>query len=82
MVVMFLWCVQEVAGLNRRTSQVRTLIYPQLAGSSSTLSQSQYTHVHSCDSVLLYTGIYDLARCLSPISSRAVLSTDHDGTPF
>ena len=40
---LFLWCVQEVAGLKEEDlpSDPSTA-----AGSSSTLSESQYTHVH------------------------------------
>ena len=43
MVVMFLWCVQEVAGLKEEDLPSDL---PTAAGSSSTLSESQYTHVH------------------------------------
>ena len=53
---MFLWCVQEVAGLKEQDLPSDP---PTAAGSSSTLSESHmYT---SCDSgILLYTGIDDL----------------------
>ena len=43
MVVMFLWCVQEVAGLKEEDLPSDP---PTAAGSSSTLSELQYTHVH------------------------------------
>ena len=60
MVVMFLWCVQEVAGLKEDDLSSEDLP-PTAAGSSSTLSESQYTHVHKLWTVvLLYTGIDDL----------------------
>ena len=46
MVVMFLWCVQEVAGLKEEDLSSEDIDPPTGAGSSSTLSESQYTHVH------------------------------------
>ena len=46
MVVMFLWCVQEVAGLKEEDLPSEDTDPPTAAGSSSTLSESQYTHVH------------------------------------
>ena len=46
MVVMFLWCVQEVAGLKEEDLSSENIDLPTAAGSSSTLSESQYTHVH------------------------------------
>ena len=46
MVVMFLWCVQEVAGLKEEGLLSVDIDPPTAAGSSSTLSESQYTHVH------------------------------------
>ena len=46
MVVMFLWCVQEVAGLKEEDLSSENTDLPTAAGSSSTLSESQYTHVH------------------------------------
>ena len=46
MVVMFLWCVQEVAGLKEEDLPSENTDLPTAAGSSSTLSESQYTHVH------------------------------------
>ena len=57
MVVMFLWCVQKVAGLKEQDLPSDP---PTAAGSSSTLSESHmYT---SCDSgTPIYTGIADLA---------------------
>ena len=48
MVVMFLWCVQEVAGLKEQDLPSDP---PTAAGSSSTLSESHmYT---SCDSIVI-----------------------------
>ena len=58
MVVLFLWCVQKVAGLKEEDLPSENTDPPTVAGSSSTLSESQYTHVHKM--VLLYTGIDDL----------------------
>ena len=46
MVVMFLWCVQEVAGLKEEDLSGADIDPPTAADSSSTLSESQYTHVH------------------------------------
>ena len=46
MVVMFLWCVQEVAGLKEADLTSEDIDPHTAAGSSSTLSESQYTHVH------------------------------------
>ena len=46
MVVMFLWCVQEVARLKEEDLPIVDIDPPTAAGSSSTLSESQYTHVH------------------------------------
>ena len=46
MVVMFLWCVQEVAGLKEEDLPSEDIDPPTAAGSSSTFSESQYTHVH------------------------------------
>ena len=46
MVVMFLWCVQEVAGLKEEDLSSEDIDLPTATGSSSTLSESQYTHVH------------------------------------
>ena len=46
MVVMFLWCVQEVAGLKEKDLPIEDTDPPTAAGSSNTLSESQYTHVH------------------------------------
>ena len=46
MVVMFLWCVQEVAGLQEEDLPSVDIDPSTAAGSSSTLSESQYTHVH------------------------------------
>ena len=46
MVVTFLWCVQEVAGLKEEDLSSENTDLPTAAGSSSTLSKSQYTHVH------------------------------------
>ena len=43
MVVMFLWCVQEVAGLKEEDLPSEDIDPPTAAG---TLSESQYTHVH------------------------------------
>ena len=47
MIVMCLWCVQEVAGLLKEDLPSDP---PTAAGSSSTLSESQYT---SCDSIFI-----------------------------
>ena len=61
MVVMFLWCVQEVAGLKEEDlPSDEDTDPPTAAGSSSTLSESQYTHTQVVTVVLLYTGIDDL----------------------
>ena len=62
MVVMFLWCVQEVAGLKEEDLPSEGIDPPTAAGSSSTLSESQYTHACTqvMTAVLLYTGIADL----------------------
>ena len=43
MVVMFLWCVQEVAGLKEEDLVISD---NDIAAPSSTLSESQYTLVH------------------------------------
>ena len=44
---MFLWCVQEVAGLKEEDlPSDEDTDPPTAAGSSSTLSESQYTHAH------------------------------------
>ena len=51
MVVMFIWYVQEVAGLKEEDLPIENIDPPTAAGGSSTLSESQYTHVHTiCDS--------------------------------
>ena len=63
MVVMFLWCVQEVAGLKEEDLPSEDIDPPTAAGSSSTSvshSTSQYMYT-SCDSgTPLTTGIDDL----------------------
>ena len=43
---MFLWPVQEVAELKEEDLLTEDIDPPTAAGSSSTLSESQYTHVH------------------------------------
>ena len=62
MVVTFLWCVQEVAGLKEEDLPSENTDPPTAAGSSSTLSESQYTHVHKlCQ---WYSSIQVLLTCL------------------
>ena len=46
MVVMFLWCVQEVAELKKEDLPSDTAATAATGDPCSTLSESQYTHVH------------------------------------
>ena len=48
MVVMFLWCVQEVAGLKEEDLSSEDIDPPTAAGSSNTLGESQYTQIFLC----------------------------------